>query len=657
MATENVNQSGASTAADSAKEETVALGDATGPNSAAAEPHAASETNPAAQPEAQTEDSAAATAQASAHDSVQPDSSEAATAPLAEQQSDGEPSGAQDFSAMLENYEKESAASRQEGEIVRGIVVGISEQNVLVDIGYKSEGVVAREEFLDRQGNLTVKRGDEVDVLIKSLENQDGYAELSRAAAMQVQSWERLRLAHQTHENIKGRVVERIKGGLKIDLDGVPAFLPGSQIDIRPVRNLEGFLRQEIEVRVIKLNRKRGNVVVSRKAVLEEASGKKKSETLANIEESVVLEGVVKNITDYGAFIDLGGIDGLLHIIDMSWGRIQSPTDIIKVGDTIQVKVLKFDREKERISLGYKQLLPDPWQSVAERFPKGSHVRGKVVSLTDYGAFIEIEPGVEGLVHVTEMTWSKRLKHPSKLLSIGQDVEAVVLDADPHSRRISLGLKQVSADPWETLPVRYRIGSRVTGKVRSLTDFGAFVEIEDGIDGLVHVSDISWTKRIKHPSDVLKKGQQVDAVITNIDVDGRRLSLSIKDLEPNAWDRFFDTHKLGDVIKGRVVRFANFGAFVEIEEGIEGLCHVSELSDSRVEKPEDAVKIGQTLPFKILKLDPAQKKIGLSARAVGKENDPEDVRTYHETGSGMATLGDIANLLGAASDKKSGEEE
>jgi small subunit ribosomal protein S1 len=317
--------------------------------------------------------------------------------------------------------------------------------------------------------------------------------------------------------------------------------------------------------------------------------------------------------------------------------------------------VLKFDREKERISLGYKQLLPDPWQSVAERFPKDSHVRGKVVSLTDYGAFIEIEPGVEGLVHVTEMTWSKRLKHPSKLLSISQDVEAVVLEADPHSRRISLGLKQVSPDPWETLPVRYHIGSRVTGKVRSLTDFGAFVEIEDGIDGLVHVSDISWTKRIKHPSDVLKKGQQVDAVITNIDVDGRRLSLSIKDLEPNAWDRFFDTHKLGDVIKGRAVRFANFGAFIEIEEGIEGLCHVSELSDSRVEKPEDAVKIGQVMPFKILKLDPSQKKIGLSARAVGKENDPEDVRSYHETGSGMATLGDIANLLTATSDKKNEE--
>lgn len=634
MATDNVNQSGASAVADSAKEEAASLDQATGPDNAAEETRAATDANtPAQSSETQSSDDT-----------------------TAEQANDAD-SGGGDFSALLDNYEKETAASKQEGEIVRGTVVGISDQYVLVDIGYKSEGVVAREEFVDRQGNITVKRGDEVDVLIKSLENQEGYAILSRAAAMQQQSWDRLRRAHQTHETITGRVVERIKGGLKIDLEGVGAFLPGSQIDVRPVRNLETFMNQDIEVRVIKINRKRGNVVVSRKAVLEESTNKKKGETLGNIEEGVVLEGVVKNITDYGAFIDLGGIDGLLHIIDMSWGRIQSPADIIKIGDSIQVKVLKFDRDKERISLGYKQLMPDPWQSVAERFPKGSHVSGKVVSLTDYGAFIEIEPGVEGLVHVTEMTWSKRLKHPSKLLSIGQEVEAVVLDVDSHNRRISLGLKQVTEDPWETLPARYHIGSRVTGKVRSLTDFGAFVEIEDGIDGLVHVSDISWTKRIKHPSDVLKKGQQVDAVITNIDVDGRRLSLSIKDLEPNAWDRFFETHRLGDVVQGRVVRFANFGAFVEIEEGIEGLCHVSELSDERVEKPEDAVKIGQVLPFKILKLDPSQKKIGLSARAVGKENDPEDVRTYHETGGGMATLGEMfKNLQTNTSENKEGDE-
>jgi small subunit ribosomal protein S1 len=617
MATENVNQSGAGVAADSAKEDAANTNQSIGPDSAVEETKPAEET---------------------------PASSSATAEPEAE--------AGGDFSAMLENYEKESAASKQEGEIIRGVVVGISEQNVLIDIGYKSEGVVSKEEFLDRQGNLTVKRGDEVDVLLKSLENQEGYAVLSRADAVRVQAWDKLRQAHQSQATITGRVIKRIKGGLEVEIDGVEAFLPGSQVDVRPVRNLETFINQEIEVRVIKINRKRGNVVVSRKALLEEEFNRKKAETLSNIEEGFVLEGTVKSITEYGAFIDLGGIDGLLHIIDMSWGRIQSPNELFKVGDTLQVKVLKFDREKERISLGYKQLMPDPWQSVAERFPIGSKVNGKVVSLTDYGAFIEIEPGVEGLVHVSEMTWSKRLKHPSKLLSLGQDVEAIVLDVDSHNRRVSLGIKQATPDPWDTLMSRYQVGSRVSGKVRSLTEFGAFIEIEDGIDGLVHVSDISWTKRIKHPSDVLKKGQQVDAVITNIDLDNRRLSLSIKDLEPNAWDRFFDTHKLGNVITGKVVRFANFGAFVEIEEGIEGLCHVSELSDERVEKPEDSVQVGQIMQFKILKLDPAQKKIGLSARAVGKDSDPEDVRTYHDSGSGMATLGDIANLLGTKKEEE-----
>jgi small subunit ribosomal protein S1 len=576
---------------------------------------------------------------------------------LADQNSSmmSEPGAGQDFGAMLDTYEKESAASIEEGEVVRGIVVDISDQNVLVDIGYKSEGVVPREELTDRNSNVTVKPGDQIDVLIKSLENEDGYAVLSRVDAVRMKAWDHLRLAHQNHETVTGRVIDRIKGGLKVDVDGVIAFLPGSQVDVRPVRNLEAFRGQEIEARVIKLNRKRGNVVLSRKQVLEESSSKKKNETLTNIEEGVVLEGTVKSITEYGAFVDLGGIDGLLHITDMSWSRIQSPNELFKVGDNAQVKVLKFDREKERISLGYKQLIPDPWQSVAERYPKEARVRGKVVSLTDYGAFIEIEPGIEGLVHVTEMTWSKRLKHPSKLLAIGQEVEAIVLEVDQTNRRISLGIKQVEQDPWETLLSRYRPGSRVSGKVRSLTNFGAFVEIEDGIDGLVHVSDISWTKRIKHPSDVLKKGQQVDAVITNMDIDNRRLSLSMKDLEPNAWERFFETHKSGDLVKGKIVRFASFGAFVELEEGIEGLCHVSELSDERVEKPEGAVKIGQIVQFKILKLDPAQKKIGLSARAVGKENDPEDVRSYQETGGGMATLGDIANLLGASADGKKRE--
>lgn len=627
MATENANQSGVSAAPDNAREAS-AVSENTGPTNAAGE------------------SSAAASEQAPEHNG------QVATPQSSEQAPSSETTPSQDFGSMLETYEKESAAAIQEGEVVRGIVVDISELNVLVDIGYKSEGVVPREELTDPQGVLSVKRGDEIDVLIKSLENQDGYAVLSRADAVRIQAWERIRRAHQNHEVIKGRIIDRIKGGLKVDLDGVTAFLPGSQVETRPVRNLEGYKGQEVEVRVIKLNRKRGNVVLSRKAVLEEQNSKRKTETLTNIEESVVMEGTVKSLTEYGAFVDLGGIDGLLHITDMSWSRIQVPGEMFKVGDAVQVKVLKFDREKERISLGFKQLVPDPWQSVAERFAKGQHVRGKVVSLTDYGAFIELEPGIEGLVHVTEMTWSKRLKHPSKLLSIGQEVEAVVLDVDQQNRRISLGIKQTTQDPWETLPYRYHVGSRVSGKVRSLTEFGAFVEIEDGIDGLVHVSDISWTKRIKHPSDVLKKGQQVDAVITNIDVENRRLSLSMKDLEPNAWERFFETHKPGDMVTGKVVRFASFGAFVELEEGIEGLCHISELTDERIEKPDSVVKIGQVMSFKILKLDPPQKKIGLSARAVGKEHDPEDVRTYQETGSGMATLGDIANLLSASTEGK-----
>jgi small subunit ribosomal protein S1 len=656
MMTENPNEPGAGAATDAPQQKdqaggvAVASEEKSGQNGTAASP----ETEPGGEPAAISGSAEPAVAPGVAEPAAGRSPAEPAGATPAEpataSAAAAEPTP--DFGALLDNYEKESKASIQEGEVVRGIVVDISDQNVLVDIGYKSEGVVPREELVDRNSNLTVKPGDQIDVLIKSLENQDGYAVLSRADAVRMHAWDKIRHAHQSQEVVKGLVVDRIKGGLKVDVDGVTAFLPGSQVDVRPVRNLESFKGQEIEARVIKLNRKRGNVVLSRKAVLEEAVGKKKSETLGGIEEGVVLEGTVKSLTEYGAFIDLGGIDGLLHITDMSWSRIQSPNELFKVGDSVQVKVLKFDRDKERISLGYKQLIPDPWQTVIERYPQTIRVRGKVVSLTDYGAFVELEPGVEGLVHVTEMTWSKRLKHPSKLLSIGQEVEAIVLEVDSVNRRISLGIKQTQQDPWDTLPVRYQIGSRVSGKVRSLTNFGAFVEIEDGIDGLVHVSDISWTKRIKHPSDVLKKGQQVDAVITNIDVENRRLSLSMKDLEPNAWERFFETHKLGDVVRGKVVRFASFGAFVELEEGIEGLCHVSELSDERVEKPESAVKTGQALQFKILKLDPAQKKIGLSARAVGKENDPEDVRNYHETGAGMATLGDIANLLSAASEGK-----
>ncbi|HEX8290537.1 MAG TPA: 30S ribosomal protein S1, partial [Pyrinomonadaceae bacterium] len=438
---------------------------------------------------------------------------------------DDEPRGgggdAFDFGAMLDQYEQEQA-QYQEGSVVKGTVVGVTERSVVIDFGFKSEGAVPIEEFQEA-GELTVKRGDEVEVLIKSMESSEGVPILSRADAVRMRAWDVLEQAYRDGTPVKGRIAERVKGGLRVDVDGVAAFLPGSQVDVRPIRNLESLRGQEVEAKVIKLNRKRSNVVLSRKAILEEENQGKKGETLNNLEEGIIVEGQIKNLTDYGAFVDLGGIDGLLHVTDMSWGRLLNPGDMFRVGETVQVKVLKFDKERERVSLGFKQLQPDPWESVAERFPTGQRMNGKIASVTDYGAFIELEAGVEGLVHVSEMTWSKRMKHPSKLVNVGDPVEVEVLGVDPKNRRISLGMKQTQPNPWETLPERFHIGDRVRGRVRNLTDFGAFVEVEDGVDGLVHVSDISWNKRIKHPGEVLKKGQEIEAVITNIDIDNRRL--------------------------------------------------------------------------------------------------------------------------------------
>ena len=549
----------------------------------------------------------------------------------------------EDFASILAGYEKEHSTEIGENEVVKGTVIKITDQAVIIDVGFKSEGIVNVAEFKDGD-TVTVKPGDQVDVYVKQLENSEGYVELSRADAVRMQTWDLIENAYKTGEVVKARVLDRIKGGLRVDIGGVQAFLPGSQVDVRPVRNLDSFRNKDIDVRVLKVNKKRGNIVLSRKVLLEEEINNKKGETLKFLEEGIIVEGQVKNITEYGAFIDLGGIDGLLHITDMSWGRIQNPTEVLKVGENVQVKVLKFDRDKERVSLGYKQLIPDPWATTFERFPSGSRVKGKVVSVTDYGAFVELEDGIEGLIHVSEMSWSKRVKHPSKLVNVGQDVEAQVLAVDQNNRRISLGMKQIETNPWDTIMARYAVGTRVKGRVRNLTDFGAFVEVEDGIDGLVHVSDISWTKRIKHPNEALKKNQEVEAVITAIDVENRRLSLSIKDLEPNAWERFFNEHKPGDVVSGKVTRFANFGAFVELDDGIEGLCHVSELAEQHVERPEDAVKQGQKLQFKILKMDREAKKIGLSARAVGKDEPIYDTGGFSSGGSGMASLGEVAGL-------------
>ena len=525
-----------------------------------------------------------------------------------------------------------------EGEVIKGTVLKVSDSEVIVDVGYKSEGLIPLSEFYDENGEPMVQPGDTVDVLLERTEDRDGHIVLSREKAEKMKIWDEVEKAYAERKVVIGRVIERIKGGLAVDI-GVRAFLPGSQIDVRPVRNLDSLRGQELRMRVIKVNKKRGNIVLSRKVLIEEENAEKKKETLATLAEGKVMQGVVKNITDYGAFIDLGGIDGLLHVTDMSWGRAQHPSEIFNVNDEVEVIVLKFDPATERVSLGYKQLHADPWTSAAERYPVGQRLHGKVVSLTDYGAFIELEPGVEGLIHVSEMSWSKRVKHPSKLLNVGDMVESMVLGVDPNARRIALGLKQIESNPWQQLGEKYPVGSKITGTVRNLTEFGAFVEVEEGIDGLIHISDMSWSKRLKHPSDVIKKGDEVEAMVLNIDPENQRLSLGLKQLATDIWDDFFSTTKVGDVVEGKVVRITSFGAFVELAEGIEGLIHVSEFEDQgRGDKAE--LKVDETIQMRVIKLSPAERKIGLSVRALTNENFEADWRSYASSESPEVTLGD-----------------
>jgi small subunit ribosomal protein S1 len=544
----------------------------------------------------------------------------------------------QEFSRMLDIYDN-SFRNIAEGEVMKGTVLKVTPSEVIVDIGYKSEGIIGVDEFLDERGEVTVQPGDTVDVLLERTEDRDGYVVLSREKAEKMKIWDEVEKAYAERKVVIGRVIERIKGGLAVDI-GVRAFLPGSQIDVRPVRNLDALRGQELRMRVIKVNKKRGNIVLSRKVLLEEENAEKKKHTLHTLAEGKVLKGTVKNITDYGAFIDLGGIDGLLHITDMSWGRVGHPSELFKVNDEIDVIVLKYDPATERVSLGHKQLVNDPWSNVSDRYPVGARVSGKVVSLTDYGAFIELEPGVEGLIHVSEMSWSKRVKHPSKILNVGDSVDAMVLGVDATARRISLGLKQVESNPWHELAEKYPVGSKIVGKVRNLTEFGAFVEVEDDIDGLIHISDMSWSKRIKHPSEVLKKGDKVEAMVLNIDAENQRLSLGLKQLATDIWDDFFSRHQVGQTIEGKVVRVTNFGAFVELDEGIEGLIHVSELDD---QKGGDKIEltVGENYPMKIIKLVPSERKIGLSIRALKSDEFRTDWEEYAEkAGTGEATLGD-----------------
>lgn len=556
---------------------------------------------------------------------------------------------AADFSAALEAFEREQAAEAAVVEaygdkIVPGTVIKQTDKHLVVDVGLKSEGLVPLEQVTDHTGAVKFQPGDVIDVVIEREEPEGGYL-VSYERAQRLRVWDTIEKAANDKTPVLGTVVSRVKGGLTVDI-GMKAFLPGSQLEIRPVRNLDGYLGQQIEVRVIKLNKKRGNVVVSRKEILEEAQNAKREATMEHLGEGAVLTGTVKNLTDYGAFVDLGGIDGLLHITDMSWGRLTHPRDLVNVGDEIQVKVLKFDKDKQRVSLGFKQLTPDPWLDAAERYPVGARVHGRVLSVTDYGAFVELEQGIEGLVHLSEMTWSKRLKHPSKLVKPGDEVETVVLSVNPADRRISLGMKQLMENPWENLSERYPVGTVVEGRVRNLTDFGAFIEIEDGIDGLVHVSNLSWTKRVKHPSEVVKKGEKVKAVVLGVEPQNRRLSLGIKQLQPDVWETFFATHRVGDVVHGKVLRTAQFGAFVEIAEGVEGLCHISEAGEDH---DHAKLEVGFEHDFKIIKINVEEKKVGLSLRAVGHEASRAQVESYkadarkHPVSSSTTTLGDLIN--------------
>jgi small subunit ribosomal protein S1 len=565
-----------------------------------------------------------------------------------------EVSGEVDFGSILEQYEQEQTAYHT-GDVVQGKVVDISDRGVLVDFGYKSEGIVPLEEFSTAGGEVTVKKGDEVEVIIKNISSNDAPPILSYSDVRNRVAWDAIEKAYNNGEPVIGHITDKTKGGLKVDVQGVEAFLPGSQVDSRPIGNLDDFVGKDIEAKVIRFSRKRNNIVLSRKVITDELINEKKVETLNGIEEGYIVEGTITNLTEYGAFVDIGGIDGLLHVTDMTWGRSQNPNDFFKVGENVQVKILKLDRDKEKISLGYKQLLPDPWGTVEELYPISTRVKGKISSVTDYGAFVELEPGVEGLIHISEMSWSKRIKHPKNLVRKNDEVEVQILDIDTGERRISLGIKQLQPNPWDTVGERFQVGDKVRGRVRNLTDFGAFVEIEDGIEGLVHVSDITWSKKVKHPKDVLSKGQDIDAVITRLSPENRKISLSIKELTPSAWEAFVATHKPGDVVHGKISRFANFGVFVELADELEGLCHISELSDERINDPEDQFKIGQELDFKILRIEPDTQKIGLSHRAVGKESEPQiDTKIYStEAKGGMASLGELANLrFGRAEEEK-----
>ncbi len=532
----------------------------------------------------------------------------------------------QDTNNFMELYE-DSLKSIQEGEVVKGEIVQINKEYVLVDIGYKSEGQINIEEFIDPEGNMTANVGDKIDVLLERREDDEGVIILSKEKAAKIKIWDQIKEIYEKNDTIKGTIISRVKGGLSVDI-GLQAFLPGSQVDLRPIRDMDSLVGTEHEFKIVKYNKRRGNIVLSRRALLESERITLREKSLKLLKEGAVLEGTVKNITDYGLFIDLGGIDGLVHITDMSWGRVGHPSEMYQFGDKTKVKVLSFDKEKERVSLGIKQLTPDPWSETEKKYPIGTRVNGRIVSLTDYGAFVEVEQGVEGLIHVSEMSWTRKIKHPSQILSVGDIVDVIVLNIDIPKKRISLGMKQVEPNPWDVIEEKYPVGTTIEGKIRNITDFGIFIGIDEGIDGLVHISDISWTKRIKHPGEVYKKGQEVQAIVLNIDKNSERFSLGIKQLTSDPWDEIPEKYKLGTRVTGTVTNVTDFGIFVELEEGIEGLIHVSELPKDKTENPLSRFQVDDVIQAKVVNVSREEKKIGLSIRKLDEESEKDILKNY-----------------------------
>ena len=530
---------------------------------------------------------------------------------------------------LSEFYEK-SFRELSEGEIVKGKVVEVGKEFVTIDVGYKSEGQVPVSEFLAHDDTPEVEAGDEIDVYLERREDDEGIIILSKDKADKMKVWDEISRASQQGDGmIEGKVIARVRGGLTVDI-GVPAFLPGSQVDLHPVRDLDKFMGKSFTFKILKFNRRRGNIVLSRRAILEEEREVLRKETLKNLSVGAVVEGIVKNITDYGVFIDLGGVDGLLHITDISWGRVGHPSKRFSMGDRLTVKVINFEEDSGRVSLGLKQLNPDPWGMVEEKYPVGSRVRGKAVSITDYGVFVELEEGVEGLVHVSEMSWTKKIKHPSKYVHIGDIIEAVVLNVEPEKKRISLGMKQVEPNPWDIIEEKYPVGTKIVGQVKTVTDFGIFIGIDEGIDGLVHVSEISWTKKIKHPADIYTKGQEVEAIVLKIDKENERFSLGIKQLRSDPWETVPQNYTVGQVVTGTVTSLTDFGAFVELEQELEGLIHISELGtgEQKVGHPSDVVKVGDTVTVLILNIDPKERKIGLSIKGLMRKKEKEEIKKY-----------------------------